>query len=117
MFVVIDQSLIKATTNFEWMSYASTLPAGVTLETFLLPENIGLLQNILHYHIIDGLHPTSSLVSGNLTTLNGAAISVVVSDKAISFNTFYVLEPDWSFDNGIVHIIDGILVPPGFEFD
>ena len=102
----------KATTNDLWINYASTLPAGVTLETYLLPENIGLLQDILYYHIIEGSHPTSSLVSGNLTALNGAAISGAVSDRVISFNNVYVLEPDWTFDNGIVHVIDGILVPP-----
>ena len=37
---------------------------------------------------------------------------MAVSDSAISFNDVYVLEPDWTFDNGIVHLIDGILVPP-----
>jgi uncharacterized surface protein with fasciclin (FAS1) repeats len=88
------------------------ITSGVTLETYLLPENIGLLQDILYYHIIEGSHPTSSLVSGNLTALNGAAISGAVSDRVISFNNVYVLEPHWTFDNGIVHVIDGILVPP-----
>jgi uncharacterized surface protein with fasciclin (FAS1) repeats len=58
------------------------------------------------------LHPTSSLVSGNITAKNGKFISVVVSGGAISFNDAYVLEPDWMFDNGVVHIIDRVLVPP-----
>ncbi len=99
--------------NYVWASHAANLPAGVTLETYLLlPENIALLKDIVYYHIIDGLHPTSSLASGNLTTLNGFTISVVVSDKTISFNDAYVLEPDWIFTNGIVHVIDGVLVPP-----
>ena len=56
------------------------------METYLLPGNIGLLQNILHYHFIDGLHPAASLISGNLTTLSGDTVSVVVSDMAMSFN-------------------------------
>jgi uncharacterized surface protein with fasciclin (FAS1) repeats len=87
------------------------------LETYLLPENIKLLQDILYYHIIDGLHPTSSLLDGNLTTLNGDTVSVVVVGGVISFNDAYVLESDWIFDNGIVHIIDGVLVPPDTSFD
>jgi uncharacterized surface protein with fasciclin (FAS1) repeats len=98
--------------NNEWATYADTFPAGVTLETYLLPENLGLLQNILHYHIIDGLHPAASLVSGNLTTLSGDTVSVVVSDIAISFNNAFVIERDWMFDNGIVHVIDRVLLPP-----
>ncbi len=113
-YLLVDYRSItyKATTNDVWITYANTLPAGVTLETYLLPENIELLQDILYYHIIEGSHPTSSLVSGNLTALNGAAISVTVYDSAISFNDVYVLEPDWAFDNGIVHVIDDILIPP-----
>ncbi|KAL3806287.1 hypothetical protein ACHAXA_005787 [Cyclostephanos tholiformis] len=103
---------VLATTNDLWVSFAASFPAGVTLETYLLPENIALLQDILYYHIIDGLHPTSSLVSGNITAKNGKFISVVVSGGAISFNDAYVLESDWMFDNGVVHIIDRVLVPP-----
>ena len=37
---------------------------------------------------------------------------MVVSGGAISFNDAYVLESDWMFDNGVVHIIDRVLVPP-----
>ena len=92
------------------------LPAGVTLETYLLPENIGLLQDILYYHIVDGSHPTASLVSGNLTTLNGDTVSVEVSDAGISFNDAYIIEPDYMFDNGIVHVIESVLLPPGDPF-
>jgi hypothetical protein len=84
----------------------------VTLETYLLPENFWLLQNILYYHIVDGSHPAASLVSGNLTTLSGDTVSVVVSDMAISFNNAFVIERDWMFDNGIVHVIDRVLLPP-----
>ena len=84
----------------------------MTLETYLIPENIGLLQSILLYHIIDGLHPAASLVSGNLTTLSGDTVSVVVSGMAISFNNAYVIEPGGIFDNGIVHVIESVLLPP-----
>lgn len=101
--------------NYVWASatYDADIPAEVTLETYLLlPENAALLKDIVYYHIIDGLHPASSLVTGNLTSLNGANISVVVSDGAIVFNDAYKLEPDWKFLNGIVHVIDAVLIPP-----
>ncbi len=62
--------------------------------------------------IVDGSHPAASLVSGNLTTLSGDTVSVVVSDMAISFNNAFVIERDWMFDNGIVHVIDRVLLPP-----
>ena len=110
--LILDHIVHAAVHNNDWVTHADTFPAGVTLETYLLPENIGLLQNILYYHIIDGLHPAASLVSGNLTTLSGDTLSVVVSDIAISFNNAFVIERDWMFDNGIVHVIDRVLLPP-----
>jgi len=36
----------------------------------------------------------------------------VVSDMAISFNNAFVIERDWMFVNGIVHVIDRVLLPP-----
>ena len=68
--LILDHIVHAAVHNNDWVTHADTFPAGVTLETFLLPENIGLLQNIIYYHIIDGLHPAASLASGNLTTLS-----------------------------------------------
>ena len=106
----------EAAKNDQWYALAATFPAGVTLETYLLPENIGLLQYILYYHIIDGSHPTASFVSGNLTTLNGDTVSVQVSDAGISFNDAYIIEPDYMFDNGIVHVIESVLLPTGDPF-
>ena len=54
----------------------------------------------------------SSRVSGNITTLNGDTISVVVSDAAILFNKVPVVEPDWMFDNGTAHVIGSVILPP-----
>jgi uncharacterized surface protein with fasciclin (FAS1) repeats len=54
----------------------------------------------------------ATLVSDNLTTLNGDTISVVVFDAAILFNNVPVVEPDWMFDNGIAHVTDSVLLPP-----
>ncbi|KAL3782480.1 hypothetical protein ACHAW5_009775 [Stephanodiscus triporus] len=107
---------VLAIDDASWYSLAATFPAGVTLETYILPENIGLLQDILYYHIIDGSHPIASFVSGNLTTLNGDTVSVEVSDAGISFNDAYIIEPDYMFDNGIVHVIESVLLPPGDPF-
>ena len=80
----------------------------------LIPQSMVLqyIQYILHYHIIDRSHPAESLVSGNLSTLSGDTVSAVVSDVAISFNNAYVIERDWMFDNGIIHVIDRVLLPP-----
>jgi len=54
----------------------------------------------------------ASDVSGNLSTLSGDTVSAVVSDVAISFNNAYVIKRDWMFDNGIIHVIDRVLLPP-----
>jgi uncharacterized surface protein with fasciclin (FAS1) repeats len=110
--LILEHVAHAAVSNDVRATHAETFPAGVTLETYILPENIGLLRNILYYHIIDGLYPTESLVSGNLTTLSGDTVSVVVSGMTISFNDAYVIERDWMFDNGVAHVIDSVLLPP-----
>jgi uncharacterized surface protein with fasciclin (FAS1) repeats len=101
-----------ATYDKAWETLAATFPDGVTLETYLLPQNLEMLEDILKYHIINGSYPVASLDSGNLTTLNGQDLSVDVSGTTISFNGVYITEPDWLFNNGVVHIIDILLIPP-----
>ncbi len=96
-----------------WKLFRKELKKHINNEdTVFWKKGFEILQNILHYHIIDGSHPAASLVSGNLTTLSGDTVSVVVSDMAISFNNAFVIERDWMFVNGIVHVIDRVLLPP-----
>mmetsp|Transcript_3068 Transcript_3068/g.4610 ORF Transcript_3068/g.4610 Transcript_3068/m.4610 type:complete len:433 (-) Transcript_3068:54-1352(-) len=92
------------------------LPNG-TVDTLLLPENIDKLTNILLTHVIDGAVDSSMLTGGTVETLSGNTVEAVVNDDgSISFNingsNANVILADVDASNGIIHAIDGVLLPP-----
>ena len=101
------RSLCVAPTNDAF----AALPAG-TLDDLLLPENKDRLANILKYHVVAANVLSSSLESGNVTTLLGDAVAVDVSDAGVKINGASVVTPDIIASNGIVHVIDKVLLPP-----
>jgi len=91
----------------------AALPAG-TVETLLLPENQADLQAILTYHVVPGAVMAGDLTDGMVVeTVNGASITINVSDAGVSINgSANVAIADIETSNGIVHVIDGVLLPP-----
>lgn len=91
----------------------AALPAG-TVETLLLPENIADLQAILTYHVVPGAIMASELTDGMvLETVNGESITINVSPAGVSINgSANVAMADIETSNGIVHVIDAVLLPP-----
>lgn len=87
------------------------LPEGF-LDTLLVPENLSLLQDAIGYHAFPGFFPSDSMASGEIPTLSGATVMVVVSDTGITINGANVIIPDIIASNGIIHGIDALLVPP-----
>lgn len=87
------------------------LPEGF-LDTLLVPENLSLLQDAIGYHAFPGLFSSDSMASGEIPTLSGVTVSVVVSDTGITINGANVIIPDIIASNGIIHGIDALLVPP-----
>ena len=87
------------------------LPAK-TLEFLLLPENKDELVDILKYHVVSANAPSSSLESGDVPTLNGDSVSINVSDDGIEVNDAMVVKADVIASNGIIHVIDTVLMPP-----
>jgi uncharacterized surface protein with fasciclin (FAS1) repeats len=88
------------------------LPEG-TVDTLLLPENIDQLIDILKYHVVSGSVPSLSRKSGDVETLNGNLIAVDVSDAmGIMLNDdAHVITADIMASNGIIHVIDKVLLP------
>ena len=82
------------------------------METLLLPENIGQLTDILTYHVVAAEAPSSSLSDGDVETLNGDSVAVTVSDDGVTVNNANVIIPDIMACNGIIHVIDAVLLPP-----
>jgi hypothetical protein len=91
------------------------LPEG-TVESLLLPENIDQLVEILLSHVISGNVHSSSLISGEVLAINGNAIGIDVSgDGGVAvtagLNSANVVTPDVIASNGIIHVIDEVLLP------
>jgi uncharacterized surface protein with fasciclin (FAS1) repeats len=86
------------------------LPEG-TLEELLLPENKGQLAGILTYHVVGGAVLSSDLSSGDVATVNGEEVTIVV-DGGVTVNGATVVTADIETSNGVIHVIDAVLLPP-----
>ena len=82
----------------------------VFLEFLLRPENQEALEDVLLYHIIPGSYPTTELTAGTLDTLLPGEV-VTVEIGPVMFNDAAVLTPDIDACNGLVDIIDAVLLP------
>lgn len=87
------------------------LPAG-TLDTLLSPAGQSDLQSILTYHVVPGEIMTSVISDGmTVETVNGETLTFAVSDAGVTVNGVAVSTADIEASNGVVHIIDGVLLP------
>ena len=89
------------------------LPEG-TVEGLL--KDIPKLKSILTYHVISGAIPASDVVQHkNLTTLQGQDLKVDASKwhlhKNPKINGANVLKVDIATENGVIHVIDKVLLP------
>lgn len=90
----------------------AALPAG-TVENLLKPENKEQLQAILTYHVVNGKTKSKQLAGKTLDvkTLNGAKVSVDGND-GVTVNGANVVQADIWASNGVIHVIDAVLMPP-----
>lgn len=86
-----------------------------TVDLAAIVADVDLLTSILSYHVVDGAVPASAVVEADaVTTLNGAEITVTVEGDTVSLNeTVQVTTVDIEACNGVIHVIDAVLVPPG----
>ena len=88
------------------------LPAG-TVETLLKPENKAKLTDILTYHVVAGKVDSKAVTKlKSATALNKKTIKVQVKDGAVILNESKVTKADVNCTNGVIHIIDTVLLPP-----
>merc|ERR1711990_921508 len=87
------------------------------LTTLLKPENKAKLAAVLTYHVANGKVASSDLTDGqSIETVQGNDVTVTINPNGVFINTeSQVVTPDVEATNGIVHIINKVLVPPGFE--
>ena len=86
-----------------------------TLDMLLKEGNKGQLQGILTYHVVSGKIMSSDLKDGQMVeTVQGNKLKVSLSDGA-KINKAKVVKADVEASNGVVHIIDGVLMPSDNE--
>jgi uncharacterized surface protein with fasciclin (FAS1) repeats len=89
----------------------AALPSG-TIET-LLTDPTGTLAQILLYHVVAGQALSSTLSDGQtITTLLGEDITVTIGMNGVMINNATVVVADITATNGVVHVIDAVLLPP-----
>jgi len=89
----------------------AALPDG-TLDALLADPN-GLLTDILLYHVLGAEVFSTDLVDGQMaTTLNGKDITVSINNNGVFVNDAQVVFADIIASNGVVHVIDAVLIPP-----
>jgi len=89
----------------------AALPEG-TLETLLMPENREQLAQILTYHVVSGAVTSDQLSSGMVNTVAGPNVDIVVGERTLTINQASVLQADIPANNGVIHVIDQVLLPP-----
>lgn len=82
------------------------------LEALLQPANRGQLGEILKLHVIPGRKDAAALVSARKSrTLQGSSVATTIDEGRLVINGARVLATDITADNGIIHVIDTVLIP------
>lgn len=87
----------------------ATAPA-TTLKMF--QDDPEKLAEVLKYHVVTGIVPASEVIQARtLKTLQGEPITVTVTDEMVEVNDSKVLMTDVTGSNGIIHVIDAVMLP------
>ena len=91
----------------------AALPDGL-LDALLLPENKDTLAQILTYHVVPGAVMAADITDGDVATVEGQSVTLSTAD-GVTVNGATVLIADVPADNGVIHAIDAVLLPPGVD--
>mgnify|MGYP003452086233 FL=1 len=87
------------------------LPAG-TVESLLLPENKAKLTAILTYHVVAGKVTAAEVVKlKTAKTVNGKDVTIAAGKNGVMVNDAKVSATDIMASNGVIHVIDTVLIP------
>lgn len=98
-------------------AFARLVAANPGALDILLADPEGLLTDILLYHVVPGKLMSSDVAEAtSLTTLQGGDLAVLVAPNgSISVNGAQIVEADIPAKNGVIHIIDGVLLPQDLD--
>ena len=89
----------------------AALPKG-TVESLLEPGNKDKLVAILKYHVVSGKVPAAKVLQlDSAKTLQGTDVTITQKDGAVMINNAKVVKTDIMCSNGIIHVIDHVLLP------
>ena len=91
----------------------AALPAGL-LDALLLPENKDTLAKILTYHVVPSAVMAADVTDGDVATVEGQSVTLSTAD-GVTVNGAKVVQADVVADNGVVHVIDAVLLPPDVD--
>jgi len=87
------------------------LPAG-TVEDLLKPENKEKLQAVLLYHVVAGRVTAAEVVKlSSAKTASDMNLAIVVDGESVMVNNAKVVQTDIMTSNGVIHVIDTVLIP------
>ncbi len=86
------------------------LPAG-TVESLLLPENKAKLVAILTYHVVPASVMAAEVKSGAAPTVNGKELTIMAGGHGVTVNGANVTATDLVGSNGVIHVIDTVMLP------
>ena len=88
----------------------AALPEGL-LEKLLLPENKAVLVSILTYHVVPGMVMSADIMAGDVATVEGSNVKLDTA-SGVKVNDATVTTADVAASNGVIHVIDAVIVPP-----
>jgi uncharacterized surface protein with fasciclin (FAS1) repeats len=89
------------------------LPTG-TLDNLLKPENKSMLVRVLTYHVVPGKVMAADVVTiTSAKAVSGDALTVTVTGNTVTVNNAQVVKTDIAASNGVIHVVDHVLLPPG----
>lgn len=78
-----------------------------------LAKNKAKLRAVLLYHVVAGKVPSSEVVTmKSVKTVNGKSVRIRTSNGSVYVNTARVTKPDVNASNGVIHVINRVLIPP-----
>lgn len=89
------------------------LPAG-TVDMLMRPENRDKLRSLLQYHVVPGRVDANGVMKmSSAKTASGQTVSIMTSGNSVMVGGATVVKADVMASNGIVHVVDTVLMPPG----
>lgn len=98
------------------------LPAG-TVDTLLMPANKAMLTNVLTYHVVPGRITAADIAAriragggrATFATVNGGTLTATMANGSVMLTgangSSYVTQADVMQSNGVIHVVNGVLVP------